>query len=89
MCEFGQLSRGSRFLISQSLMIDEFHGFIDRPAGDSPAGQQQMRSLPYPPRAKALFLIITITHSDKAENGRGAQQIRVRVPAATGSELSQ
>jgi hypothetical protein len=69
--EFGQLSQGSRFLISQPLMIDEFHGFIDRPARDSPAGQQQMRPLPYPPRAKALFLVITIPHGDKAENGSG------------------
>src|SRR5580698_379847 len=36
-------------------MIDEFNGFVDRPTCDSAAGQQQMRSLPDPARAKALF----------------------------------
>src|SRR5580692_6941916 len=87
--EFGELGRGLRFLVPQPLMIDEFHGFVDWSTRDSTAGEQKMRSLPYPPRAKALFLIIPIAHSDEAENERGSQQICVGIPIATGRELYQ
>src|SRR5580658_2502556 len=70
-------------------MIDELHGFIDRPSRDSTAREQQMRSLPHPPGLKTLFLIITIAHSDNAENRRSTQLIRVGIPVATGRQLSQ
>ena len=89
MREFCQLSRGSRVLVPAPFMIDELHGFIDRSSRDSTARQQKMRSLPDSPRSQALFLVVTIAHSDEAKNRRGSQLICVGIAISTRSELYQ
>src|SRR5260370_30978436 len=82
--------RGARGRSAQRpLMVHHFHGLVTGARGKSVGSREEMRALPASACLQALFLGVSVAHSDESDQRRAEHQVRIAILGAAGSSPAE